>query len=98
MRTSLCLGRCAGSQIAQSCRHWARAAARAALSSLRLGRLRSALKWLWTGPWMEKCMRRKRSMALSRLRNGWWEFSTRLFAQRQVTCRSSAPNSFRAAP
>jgi hypothetical protein len=48
MRTRLEIGRCAGSQAAQSARHSARAAARFTLKNVRLERLRSELKRLWT--------------------------------------------------
>ena len=43
-------------------------------------------------------MRRKRSIARSRRRNGRCEFSARLFNQRPVSCLPSAPISFSAAP
>ena len=50
------------------------------------------LKWLWTEAWTDAnfCnarIRRKPSIARSRLRNGWWEFSAQLFAQRPVSWR-----------
>jgi hypothetical protein len=42
-------------------------------------------------------MRLKRSMARSRLRNDRWLFSTRLLAQRPISCFSALPSSFIAA-
>jgi len=43
-------------------------------------------------------MRRNRSIARSRRRNGWCEFSARLFSQRPVSCFSALPMTFIAAP
>jgi hypothetical protein len=40
----------------------------------------------------------KRSVARSRRRNGWWEFSALLFNQRPVSCFSVLPMIFIAAP
>jgi hypothetical protein len=41
---------------------------------------------------------RNRSIARSRRRKGRWLFSARLFNQRPVSCRSTLPISFMAAP
>lgn len=84
-------------------RHSARAAARLGLKMSQLERIRSRLKWLdmeaWTdGNFCRIRIRRNRSMARSRLRNGKCEFSAWLFSQRQVSCFSKAPISFIAAP
>ena len=88
---------------AQRPRHSARAAARLALKMGLLERLRSWLTWFVTEAWTEAnfCklrMRRNRSIARARRRNGRCEFSPRLFSQRPVSCRSDAPRSFSAAP
>ena len=64
---------------------------------------RSWLKRLWTVPctaanvWSVFILR-NRSMARSRRRKGWCEFSTRLFNQRPVSWRPAAPIAFSAAP
>jgi sn-glycerol 3-phosphate transport system ATP-binding protein len=77
---------------AQRPRHSARAAARFRLKRGLLERLRSVLKWFVTEAWTEAnfCkvrMRRNRSIARSRRRNGRWEFSALLLSQRPVSCR-----------
>ena len=43
-------------------------------------------------------IRLNRSIARSRRRNGWWEFSTLLLAQRPTSCRSAMLSAFTAAP
>ena len=68
----------------------------------RLMRWRSWLKWLCTEPWTEAnfwsvFILLNLSMARSRRRNGWCEFSARLLAQRPISCRSWLPISFMAA-
>ena len=79
------------------------------LKICRLEGLRSWLKWLKWLKWLETeawtdanfCnvrMRRKRSIARSRLRKGKCEFSARLLAQRPVSCLSRMPSSRSAAP
>jgi hypothetical protein len=60
-------------------------------------RLRSALNWLLTKAWTEAnfCrlrMRRNRSIARSRRRNGRCEFSALLLSQRPVSWRSAEPS------
>ena len=53
-------------------------------------RWRSWLKWLWIEAWTELnfcsvCICRNRSIARSRRRNGWCEFSARLSNQRSIS-------------
>jgi hypothetical protein len=61
------------------------------------------LKWLWTEAWTATnfCkvrIRLKRSIARSRLRNGWCEFSAQLLSRRPASCLSTLPITFIAAP
>lgn len=103
IRTSLHLDSEAAPYPAQRVRHSARAAARLALKSGLLERLRTWLKWFVTDAWTAAnfCklrIRRKRSIARSRRRKGRCEFSARLLSQQPVTCRPVAPISRRAAP
>ena len=77
----------------------ARAAERWSLKLSRPVRCRSLLKWLWKAAWTELNFCRlficlNLSIALSRRRKGWWEFSQRLFAQRPISCFSALPISF----
>ncbi len=61
------------------------------------------MKWLWTWAGTDEnfwsvFILRNLSIARSRRRKGWWEFSARLFSQRTVTFLSGAPICFRATP
>ena len=100
VRTRLSEGRGPAPYAAQRSRHSARAAMRFCLKICRLERLRSWLKWLKTEAWMDAnfCnvrMRRKRSIARSRLRKGKREFSAGLSSQRPVSCLSRMPGARR---
>jgi hypothetical protein len=102
IRTRLSLPASARTYAEQSSRHSARAAAGFSLKVDREVRLRSELKWMTTEAWTAAnfCklrMRRKRSIARSRRRNGMCEFFARLFSQRPVPCLSVTPSYFSAA-
>lgn len=61
------------------------------------------MKWLHTEEWTAAnfCrprMRRKHSVARSRLRNGWCEVVALLLSQRPTTCFSTGPISLAVAP
>ena len=84
-------------------RHSVRAASRFSLNVLRFESDLCELNRLCNEAWIEAnfcrlCIRRNRSMALSRRRKGKCEFSTLLFAHRLVTCFSEQPSSMAAAP
>ncbi len=88
---------------AQISRHSIRAAARFCLKTCLVSRCLSWLKWLW----FEQCTAvnfcyvaglRNFCIALSRLRNGRWEFSHLLLWYCAVFCRCFAPRTFNAAP
>ena len=83
-----------------SLRHSDSATSRLFLKSTLLTRWRWWLKWLWIDAWTETnfCklrVRRKFSIARSRRRNGWCEFSARLFIQRRARSSSVIPPSIK---